>query len=82
MIIPQVVFYSRVPSFRCFCLEPGKEEIQLTEEERAAALGLLRDPNLLGHILADFERCGVVGEETNKKVSYLATVSRLLPAPC
>ena len=62
-------------------LEPGKEEIQLTEEERAAALGLLRDPNLLGHILADFERCGVVGEETNKKVSYLATVSRLLPAP-
>ena len=62
-------------------LEPGKEEIQLTEEERAAALALLRDTNLLGRILADFERCGVVGEETNKKVSYLATVSRLLPAP-
>ena len=29
----------------------------------------------------DFERCGVVGEETNKKVGYLAAVSRHLDAP-
>ena len=42
---------------------------------------LLRDPKLLDRILSDFERCGVVGEETNKKVAYLAAVSRLLPAP-
>ena len=26
-------------------------------------------------------KCGAVGEETNKKVSYLAAVSRLLPKP-
>ena len=36
------------------------------------ALDLLRDPRLLDRILADFERCGMVGEETNKLVSYLA----------
>ncbi|MGH8021014.1 MAG: CHC2 zinc finger domain-containing protein, partial [Opitutaceae bacterium] len=48
---------------------------------RAAALALLRDPQLLDRILADFARCGVVGEETNKLVGYLAAVSRLLEHP-
>jgi DNA primase len=62
-------------------LEPKREEIQLSEDERTAALTLLRDPRLLDRILADFERCGVVGEETNKLTSYLAVVSRLLDAP-
>ena len=42
---------------------------------------LLRDPRLLDRVLEDFEKCGAVGEETNKKVSYLAAVSRLLPKP-
>jgi hypothetical protein len=32
-------------------------------------------------VLEDFARCGVVGEETNKKVAYLAAVSRLMEAP-
>jgi DNA primase len=62
-------------------LEPKKEEVRMSEEERAAALALLRGPRLLDRILDDFERCGVVGEETNKLVSYLAVVSRLLDAP-
>ena len=62
-------------------LEPKEEEVQLTEHERAAAMELLRDPNLLGRILEDFERCGMVGEETNKLVSYLAVTSRLLESP-
>jgi DNA primase len=60
----------------------GKEEgVQLSPEEKAAALELLKDPNLMGRILEDFARCGIVGEETNKKVTYLAAVSRLLDAP-
>jgi hypothetical protein len=42
---------------------------------------LLRDPRLLERVLEDFERCGAVGEETNKKVSYLAAVSRMLAKP-
>jgi DNA primase len=62
-------------------LEPPREEVVLTEEEQAAALELLRDPKLLDRVLADFDRCGVVGEETNKTVSYLAAVSRLLDKP-
>jgi DNA primase catalytic core len=55
--------------------------VQLTEAERAAALALLRDPALLDRIAADLEACGLVGEPVNKRVAYLATVSRRLPAP-
>ena len=62
-------------------LEPKQEEITLDENDRAAAMDLLRDPKLLDRILADFERCGMVGEETNKLASYLAVTSRLLESP-
>lgn len=57
-------------------LTPKKVEVVLTPEEEAAALELLKDPRLLDRILADFETCGVVGEEVNKLVGYLAAVSR------
>ena len=53
-------------------LEPKEKEIPIGEEERVAAMKLLRDPRLLDRILADLERCGMVGEETNKLVGYLA----------
>ena len=53
----------------------------MTAEEQAAAMDLLRDPRLLDRVLEDFEKCGAVGEETNKKVSYLAAVSRMLAKP-
>jgi DNA primase len=53
----------------------------LTNEEREAALNLLRDKNLPERILADFNLAGVVGEETNKLVGYLACVSRKLDRP-
>ena len=62
-------------------LKPQEEKIEMTEEEKAAALELLRDPRLLDRILEDLARCGVVGEETNKLVSYLAVTSRLLESP-
>jgi DNA primase len=42
---------------------------------------MLKDPSLLDRILTDFEKCGVVGEETNKLVGYLAAVSRKLEEP-
>ncbi|MBN2191560.1 MAG: hypothetical protein JW751_01990, partial [Polyangiaceae bacterium] len=54
---------------------------KLSDEEREAALELLRDPRLLERILEDFERCGVVGERTNKLMGYLAATSRKLEAP-
>jgi len=62
-------------------LTPQEEQTLMSSEEESAAMELLRDPRLLDRVLADFERCGAVGEETNKKVSYLAGVSRLLLKP-
>jgi DNA primase catalytic core len=62
-------------------LEPKEKEIKLTPQEEAEALELLRDPNLIQRILKDFEVYGIVGEETNKLVGYLAAVSRKLDAP-
>jgi DNA primase len=62
-------------------LEPKRPEVSMSEQEREAALELLKEPRLLDRILIDFERCGVVGEETNKLTGYLAAVSRLLDAP-
>ncbi len=54
---------------------------KLSEAEEAEALALLKAPDLLDRILADFAACGVVGEETNKLVGYLAAVSRQLDRP-
>jgi DNA primase catalytic core len=62
-------------------LEPEEKQIAIGEHERTAAMELLRDPRLVDRILSDLERCGMVGEETNKLVSYLAVTSRLLDAP-
>lgn len=62
-------------------LEPKNKAVELNESEQQAALGLLKDAKLLDRILTDFHACGVVGEETNKLVGYLATVSRKLDKP-
>ena len=59
----------------------AEKMVTLTEEETEQALGLLKDKNLLARILTDFNQCGVVGEETNKLVGYLACVSRKLDKP-
>jgi DNA primase len=62
-------------------LEPARQEVEIGDEERAAALALLRDPNLLDRIAADFDRCGLVGEKNNQLIGYLAAVSRHLESP-
>ena len=62
-------------------MKPKDETVRLSEQETAEALELLCDPRLLERILADFERCGVVGEQTNKLLGYLAAVSRKLEQP-
>jgi hypothetical protein len=62
--------------------EAAKEpKVELDEGREKAALELLRDPRLLDRILEDFERCGVVGEEVNKLVGYVAATSRKLEEP-
>jgi len=62
-------------------LEPKEKAVAIGDEERAAALDLLKDPRLVERILADFERCGVIGEEVNKLTGYLAATSRKLEEP-
>ena len=62
-------------------LEPEKEVIQLNDDEQQQAIELLKSPDLLSRILEDFQTAGVVGEETNKLVGYLACVSRKLDKP-
>jgi len=62
-------------------LAPKEEVVTISDEDRADAMELLRDPRLLERIVEDFARCGVVGEETNKLVGYLGVVSRHLESP-
>lgn len=62
-------------------LDSKVKAVKIPEAEREAALQLLKSPDLLEQILADFERCGIVGEGTNKLTGYLAAVSRKLDKP-
>ena len=57
------------------------EAVAMDAAEREAALALLRSPDLLQKIVADFDACGIVGETTNKLVGYLAATSRRLDHP-
>ncbi len=63
-------------------LEPkAPAAVEIAEEDRAAALELLRAPNLIERIDADLDECGLVGERMNKRVAYLAATSRKLDQP-
>jgi hypothetical protein len=62
-------------------LRPKDTTPKLSDEETSAALELLKSPNLMQRILDDFDVAGIVGEETNKLVGYLAAVSRKLDKP-
>lgn len=62
-------------------LAPTPTAITVNESERTAALELLRSPDLIERIAADFSRAGIVGERTNALVGYLAAISRKLDRP-
>lgn len=62
-------------------LETEAAAPKLSAAEHQEALALLQAPDLLNRILADFATCGLVGEDTNKLVAYLAATSRKLDAP-
>jgi DNA primase len=59
--------------------EPERPKMSAADE--AEALALLKTPDLLARIVADFDACGLVGESTNKLVGYLAATSRKLGGP-
>ena len=55
--------------------------VTLSSEEREAALQWLREPNLIGRLRQAFHQAGIIGEENNVLVAYLAGVSRKLERP-
>ncbi len=62
-------------------VEAKDEVVVLSEEEQAEALALLQSADLIDRIQSDFERCGLVGEQGNTLVGYLACTSRKLESP-
>jgi len=58
----------------------SKEKV-LSEAEHKAALALLQSPDLLNCIIEDVKASGLVGEDHNALVAYLAAVSRKLDKP-
>lgn len=60
---------------------PGDEAPALSPEERQAALAYLKAPDLLKRTGEAIGRSGVVGEETNRLLMYLAFTSRLRRRP-
>jgi DNA primase len=61
--------------------EPAPQLVSMTEEERAEALAWLTTPDLIGRLRAAFHKTGIIGEENNTLLAYLAGVSRLLERP-
>jgi DNA primase len=55
--------------------------VTLSVEEREEALAWLRAPNLMGRLKEAFHLAGIIGEEANTLVAYLAGVSRKLERP-
>ncbi len=62
-------------------LQPKTPAPAIAPEAEREALAYLARPDLVEAILADFDRCGVVGERVNKLLGYLAAVSRKLDRP-
>ncbi|MDA8326178.1 MAG: hypothetical protein M0033_08155 [Nitrospiraceae bacterium] len=53
----------------------------MTPDEEAEALEYLKKPDTLARVVKDLETMGYVGEEVNKKIGYLITISRKLESP-
>lgn len=59
----------------------GGEPYTMTADEEAEALCFLKRPDLLEQVVRDMDALGCVGEAANKKLAYLAAVSRKLESP-
>ena len=57
------------------------KKIEINEADRVKAIELLKSDRLIERILADFDACGVIGEQTNKLFGYIAATSRKLDKP-
>ena len=61
--------------------EQAPHVVTLSPEEREEALRWLREPNLIERLRQAFHQSGIIGEESNTLVAYLAGVSRKLERP-
>jgi hypothetical protein len=61
--------------------QPKTKALVMNESDRLKALEHLREPNLVQRTVEHITRAGLVGEETNKLMAYLAAVSRKLDEP-
>ncbi len=55
------------------------QSISLAEKQEAEAFGM--SGKLIENVIEDFVKCGLVGEENNKLLSYLAMTSRKMEEP-
>jgi len=60
---------------------PGGAVQRMTAAEKDEAMAFGKSPDLMQRIVADYSKCGLIGEDSNKLLCYIASVSRLLPAP-
>ena len=51
-------------------------ETKISPSERQEALDYLKDPELIKHIIDDFEKTGLLGEDQNALIGYLSALSR------
>ena len=51
-------------------------ETKISPQERQEALDYLKDPELIKHIIDDFEKTGLLGEDQNALIGYLSALSR------
>ena len=61
--------------------EQAAHVVTLTPEEREEALAWLKAPHLIERLREAFRKSGIIGEEINILVAYLACVSRKLERP-
>ena len=52
------------------------KETKISPSERQEALEYLKDPELIKHIIDDFEKTGLLGEDQNALIGYLSALSR------
>jgi DNA primase catalytic core len=61
--------------------KPREQTPGMSAKDYDEAMAFLKSPSLLDRIRADIGRCGLVGEDTNALVGYLAACSRKLDRP-
>ena len=61
--------------------DAAAKKVEMTPEEREAALAYLHDPDLIARIGDDLAELGYVGEEANKVLLYLVATSRKMSEP-